>query len=635
MMKKIIYFGLLALLLTSCSEDYHTSDACASPLLVSGVCTGSPSTRSTTLGTGSMIGISRIADGAYTAQNNYKYVNTSGVWSATASKILLVSNNNATLCAYSPYSSSVDVSSVSLTSGLYSAASDFCYGYKSGVNAINMGTGVSFTLDHAYAKLTLRFTKGSSFAGTGDVKKITVTGGASSGTLNLSGSSPSLNVTDAITPVIIGNGTTTIFNTVISSPSYDVEVLMVPSVISSGLTFTLNVDGTDKTATLNASLLSGALAAKTNYTIPISINTTSMLDLGGASGTNYVSITDWTVPSSVTNPLESTDITNIQPESNSYIVAPGSTIYIPVSRATAGNVANFPSGASFTTGLLWSDVDATHVTATAVGRYIKVVAGSTEGNSVVFAKSTTSPYNIVWSWHIWVTNYNPGLTANTDANTTTYSFNGNLWMDRNLGATTTTPATVTTFGLLYQWGRKDPFPGSSSYDDNVEPTLFGAQTSVTKTAAPTGPNLVVSIQNPLTFYYSDGDNSDWYASGSGPQNDALWYDGTATKTLYDPCPVGWRVPFFLSGTTSPWDGLSTTGATWSSGFIWSDIGYYPASGLRYGSSGSFSGVGTDGGFWSSSVDRASGYFLSFNSDDVDPATSYYRAFGFSVRCVKN
>ena len=35
-------------------------------------------------------------------------------------------------------------------------------------------------------------------------------------------------------------------------------------------------------------------------------------------------------------------------------------------------------------------------------------------------------------------------------------------MDRNLGATSATPGNVGSLGLLYQWGRKDPFLGSSS-----------------------------------------------------------------------------------------------------------------------------------------------------------------------------
>ena len=35
-------------------------------------------------------------------------------------------------------------------------------------------------------------------------------------------------------------------------------------------------------------------------------------------------------------------------------------------------------------------------------------------------------------------------------------------MDRNMGAISASPGNIGALGLLYQWGRKDPFLGSSS-----------------------------------------------------------------------------------------------------------------------------------------------------------------------------
>jgi len=52
-------------------------------------------------------------------------------------------------------------------------------------------------------------------------------------------------------------------------------------------------------------------------------------------------------------------------------------------------------------------------------------------------------------------------------------------MDRNLGAATVTTNTVSTLGLLYQWGRKDPFPGSSSTSDEEEPTIYNENVVIT------------------------------------------------------------------------------------------------------------------------------------------------------------
>lgn len=638
MKKAFMFVSIISALMTGCLNDTYPitadgidSNAACVALSVASISVGGnqSSTRSTSLADGDAIGISRIADGIYTAQSNFKYVNTVNVWGAANSinKIVLAGNNNATLCAYSPYSSSTDISAIPLTSGVYSTASDFCYGYKPGVNSTNMGTGVSFSLNHAYAKLTLHFTKGVTFSGVGNVKKIAVAGGASSATLNLSAASASTSNATTGTPVTVGNGTTTLFNTVIST-AYDVDLLMVPASVSSGLTFTINVDGTDKTATLPASLLS-ELVANTNYTISLEIAQKNSLDLGGATGTNYVSVTDWLIPPSVTNSL--TDLYHVQPESNSYIVSPNSTIYIPVSRATSGNANNFPLGSFFTCGLLWSDVSDTHVTATKVGRYIKVTTGSTEGNSVVSAKNTNGV--IAWSWHIWVTKYNPGLAANTGTNTTTYDYNSNIWMDRNLGATTSTMATVTTKGLLYQWGRKDPFPSSSTLTDNADPTLFGEKTAIGKNPVAASPNLVNSIQNPWVFYYSGSANNDWYTVGIGIQNDALWYNGTATKTIYDPCPVGWRVPFYID-TNSLWNPL--TAGTWNYGYSLTPTpnrGYYPAAGVRMYDTGNCNYTGGGGYYYTANPSGTNASVLGFDNTvfKVYPSS---RVFGCSVRCVK-
>lgn len=85
--------------------------------------------------------------------------------------------------------------------------------------------------------------------------------------------------------------------------------------------------------------------------------------------------------------------------------------------------------------------------------------------------------DILWSWHVWVTDYHPDATgdASVDEPETkrkqkyTYGNHPNQYpiMDRNLGALagyTTIPAEEEdrskAHGFHYQWGRKDPFPSS-------------------------------------------------------------------------------------------------------------------------------------------------------------------------------
>ena len=106
------------------------------------------------------------------------------------------------------------------------------------------------------------------------------------------------------------------------------------------------------------------------------------------------------------------------------------------------------------------------------------IAPNTLGGSGAIAAYNESD-EILWSWHIWVTDYNPDATGNQDVQTPVNkrklkfeygSYTGNLpMMDRNLGAAagyiTLPPDELEkskTNGFYYQWGRKDPFRGSYS-----------------------------------------------------------------------------------------------------------------------------------------------------------------------------
>ncbi len=94
------------------------------------------------------------------------------------------------------------------------------------------------------------------------------------------------------------------------------------------------------------------------------------------------------------------------------------------------------------------------------------VTGKADGNAVVAVKDAEG--TILWSWHIWVCNgYDAQATAHR------YNNNAGTVMDRNLGATSATPGKAGAMGLLYQWGRKDPFLGSSSTTSTVRAASSG------------------------------------------------------------------------------------------------------------------------------------------------------------------
>lgn len=302
--------------------------------------------------------------------------------------------------------------------------------------------------------------------------------------------------------------------------------------------------------------------------------------------------------------------------------------------------------------------------------------GAAEGNAVValYDSKTAGSGEILWSWHIWVTDYQPaqaGFVTRTP--NTAYPVNGGqvhtygtefqkangndkVIMDRNLGATAAlyvvahwTTATLPdadiygAWGLHYQWGRKDPFPKAefrgnltvptaSIYDKANNAITYDASMVTVGTAT-----MEAAIKDPLRFYSNGSGRWDWNQTPDG----TLWGDGT-TKSVYDPCPKGWRVPpaetwgdFNTSNIEKPvWSGFSNR-----AGFLYSgaDVkAWYPAAGSRSLSSGEIANAGGNGGYWTRQGDETSGkaYVMTFNYPDFNPNVFLQRMLGNSVRCVQ-
>ena len=259
-----------------------------------------------------------------------------------------------------------------------------------------------------------------------------------------------------------------------------------------------------------------------------------------------------------------------------------------------------------------------------------------EGNALIAARDASG--NILWSWHIWLTDQPKGQTYNNGAG---------VMMDRNLGATSSTKGDVGALGLLYQWGRKDPFLGSLSIIDNIEAESTITWPSPVSSSSSTG-TISFATSHPTTFITSDSNNYDWYYTVSSSTDNTRW---RSSKTVYDPCPAGWRVPnggsdgvwskaFGISsswGNSSNWDssnkGMDFSGIDkklGSSGPIW-----YPASGYRNSSDGTLSLVGGNGSYWSVSPNGKYAFSLGFNDNGcIDPANYNYRASRRSVRCLQ-
>lgn len=271
------------------------------------------------------------------------------------------------------------------------------------------------------------------------------------------------------------------------------------------------------------------------------------------------------------------------------------------------------------------------------GKHRKIyVRTNKEGNALIAAYNKDG--RILWSWHIWVTDNEPDNLGKAIVYTT-YPWDENgIYSDRrvsgyavmscNLGALsdiqsgTASDGTLMrypddrskAFGLLYQWGRKDPFPPlrrrsnpAIDYSDNTTDIHYDNSNSqeVHKTSSEDNsylfhsvigknlsePAVEYAIANPTVFiagtnkvnqgsayvsnktnYFNNGDwcppgqsdNELW--GGEDPNNPGMKgfiidakeevhiYDNYGVKSIFDPCPRGWRV-----APGELWLGFSKTG----------------------------------------------------------------------------
>lgn len=328
--------------------------------------------------------------------------------------------------------------------------------------------------------------------------------------------------------------------------------------------------------------------------------------------------------------------------SNTYIVTPGTTVDVPVIKAYAvwKQLLNLDldlnTNSDVSAELLWQDEkNLVKSVALADGNKkeaseIRVVTNKgIEGNAVIVVKVGG---NIRWSWHLWITNYDPSIA------TSQRQFNNITFMDRNLGSLCTTPGNVTSLGTLYQWGRKDPLPGSSKTTSNTDKELYSINNDVVnifkKEAVQDTDNLPNTIINPCTFYTAQ---NDWYSNDKYSNN--LWNSSAGTKSTYDPCPKGWRVPPTIAINKSVWDGLKPEDATINpfengTGFEWATAGYYPAAGYRK-ADGTLDAVGSTGRYWSAeAASWGSAAFELLFYNYVQTHSNQAKVEANSVRCIK-
>lgn len=298
-----------------------------------------------------------------------------------------------------------------------------------------------------------------------------------------------------------------------------------------------------------------------------------------------------------------------------------------------------------------------------------------QGNAVIAIKDASN--NVLWSWHIWVTDENidnvievtnyqnvkynimPVNLGWCDDDVTTYAERsckvrftaGDASKEVTIRQVS---ASITIRGNhpYYQWGRKDPLRPSNGladtnktwYDKNGTSSQSNPATENFSAGVTCIMNYILKpdvMQNQVS-----GDNT--YANlWSADNNVYTANDENVIKTIYDPSPVGFKLP-----PSNAFTGFTTTGeyvstlsqinGEWDSSLkgwnFYTDSSknktiFFPASGYRYRSNGMVSKVSSDGFYWSAVPSSPTkGHYLYFSSLQVIPlSTSNYRAVGFGVR----
>ncbi|MBR6286151.1 MAG: hypothetical protein IKR18_04065 [Bacteroidaceae bacterium] len=281
------------------------------------------------------------------------------------------------------------------------------------------------------------------------------------------------------------------------------------------------------------------------------------------------------------------------------------------------------------------------------------------GNALIAIRDDNN--KIMWSWHLWI---NPQNVLSD-----VYSFNGKQWLGRNLGAYKSSYVNVynsypanadewkETIGLYYQWGRKDPFRGAYGKGVSDEHLLLSEGQTSTAYDSELVPSTSTSdcrkssIASPSTFYHGQ----QWPGCGNETGNgDYSWITYTGEKSVFDPCPPGFRMPKVGDWGQTTLLNASTFAATgtWNYSSVYTNNGtiypyrtyslgtesfFFIPAGMRQYSNGNISDIGMNGMYWSGdALVGVTQYALPFKFDKntISSNSNVNRSAGLCIRPVK-
>jgi len=342
---------------------------------------------------------------------------------------------------------------------------------------------------------------------------------------------------------------------------------------------------------------------------------------------------------------------------------------------------------STTAALVWKDVDKKIVSDLAVdveNNFLTFTVAKNQleqGNAVVGIKNDDG---YLWSWHLWFAPESALATTEcVNASGEVQNFAAeNLgmayssWSFSNYDCPRKVRITVTQTGssktatfiitrnpgsvisirdTKYQFGRKDAFSGHDGY----YPTFTEGTVSYEQ-----------AIKNPRVFYAQRATPYDWCsttkpnpwaANNAKEHSNPDYKTKDVVKTVYDPCPAGFKMPganaftgFVIGTSTSPNASNTSTFkedyglylyTSWRSSAsdpVSSSTLFFPASGEIDGFAGGYNCKGTMGMLWTASPRTFTSsyvmYFLwsttSTTVNTFQPTNTMSRRYGMSVRPVK-
>ena len=669
MLKQSIFYVALAsmALTTSCSQDDIANESALSSSEIKPTASFTlPESRAveTTLTNLGSFWVNSFQSGEDKYMNDVEYTSTDGsAWSTTAGKFFWPVAGDLHMYCYAPKASElsgtmkIDKDAQTLTDFSPNTAAadqkDFVYAKSTGSVKKNGSTGIDIIFKHALSEITVA-AKNTNTAYTVKVKGVKIGNVITKGTFTF----PS--VTDTPASWSLSSDPNDVNDYVTSwTTAYELgdEASTMDAANVPFMILPQQLESADKASekayiALNAEIKMQGGVVKHNGWVYVGIDTkwemgkkyAYTLDFSTGAGQDEngktiisgseiklnVSVTPWN------ENIETPDFSGVVPArsvANSVIIDPSSDKAYGINivdkintfwSSAAGNQTEpIANDTEWEADVIWQDIPSRAINfCNAAGvvvpgdkfvgkgkkaLYVKA-ATDVKGNVVVGVKKKGES-DYLWSWHLWLTD-NPQEISG--------------FMDRNLGATSATATDgKKTYGLYYQFGRKDPFTGDiERYNING--------TSIGKTAIESGRvSFAKAVQNPATFNCG---GRDWASSNqyTGKNwNDIVESDG---KTFFDPCPEGWRLPTrdefnSFSPTSFVWD-LTNSGRTYNNN-------WFPASGYRGITHGNMCGAGSDGTYWSASPEPESyGSFLDFDSSHLDPSNSATHTSGCSVRCVQ-